>query len=198
MKNLQVYNSRFITYSDGIFTIDILGGVDVQQIERMISTLRITYKDYPPLRSTLDLYNDNQSDKLIRTLCDKWQIQLLEVSKSVHSMITQLESYKLERLKYPKNHQENTFELSQEEEKTAKKYLTDKNLIQKLKNDFQQIGILGENENALILFLAMASHKYENPFSVLCLAKSGIGKSYLLQILPKIHSLLLTILIMTA
>ena len=181
MKNLQVHNSRFITYSDGIFTIDILGGVDVQQIERMISTLRITYKDYPPLRSTLDLYNDNQSDKLIRTLCDKWQIQLLEVSKSVHSMITQLESYKLERLKYPKNHQENTFELSQEEEKTAKKYLTDKNLIQKLKNDFQQIGILGENENALILFLAMASHKYENPFSVLCLAKSGIGKSYLLQ-----------------
>lgn len=181
MKNLQVHNSRFITYSDGIFTIDILGGVDVQQIERMISTLRITYKDYPPLRSTLDLYNDNQSDKLIRTLCDKWQIQLLEVSKSVHSMITQLESYKLERLKYPKNHQENTFELSQEEEKTAKKYLTDKNLIQKLKNDFQQIGILGENENALILFLAMASYKYENPFSVLCLAKSGIGKSYLLQ-----------------
>lgn len=181
MKNLQIHNSRFITYSDGIFTIDILGGVDVQQIERMISTLRITYKDYPPLRSTLDLYNDNQSDKLIRTLCDKWQIQLLEVSKSVHSMITQLESYKLERLKYPKNHQENTFELSQEEEKQAKKYLTDKNLIKNLQNDFQQIGILGENENALILFLAMASHKYENPFSVLCLAKSGIGKSYLLQ-----------------
>lgn len=181
MKNLQVHNSRFITYSDGIFTIDILGGVDVQQIERMISTLRITYKDYPPLRSTLDLYNDNQSDKLIRTLCDKWNTTLLETSKSVHSLITQLESYKLERLKYPKNHQENTFELSQEEEKTAKKYLSDKNLIKHLQNDFQQIGILGENENALILFLAMASHKYENPFSVLCLAKSGIGKSYLLQ-----------------
>jgi len=181
MKNLQVHNSRFITYSDGIFTIDILGGVDVQQIERMISTLRITYKDYPPIRSTLDLYNDNQSDKLIRTLCDKWNTALLETSKSVHTLTTQLESYKLERLKYPKNHQENTFELSQEEEKNAKKYLTDKNLIKNLQNDFQQIGILGENENALILFLAMASHKYENPFSVLCLAKSGIGKSYLLQ-----------------
>jgi hypothetical protein len=40
---------------------------------------------------------------------------------------------------------------------------------------------LGEDDNALILFLAMASHKSENPFSVLCLAKSGIGKSYLLN-----------------
>lgn len=181
MKNLQVHNSRFITYSDETFTIDILGGVDVQQIERMISTLRITHKDYPPLRSTLDLYNDNQSDKLIRTLCNKWNTTLLETSKSVHTLTTQLESYKLERLKYPKNHEENTFELSEEETKQAKKYLSDKNLIKHLQNDFQQIGILGENENALILFLAMASHKYENPFSVLCLAKSGIGKSYLLQ-----------------
>ena len=181
MKNLNIHNSRFITYSDNTFTIDILGGVDVQQIERMVCTLRITYKNYPPLRSTLDLYNDNQSDKLIRTLCDKWELKLLETSKSVHTLTTQLESYKLERLKYPKNHQENTFELSEEETKQAKNYLTDKNLIKNLKNDFQQIGILGENENALILFLAMASHQYENPFSVLCLAKSGIGKSYLLQ-----------------
>ncbi|MEN9488378.1 MAG: hypothetical protein RL494_643, partial [Bacteroidota bacterium] len=57
----------------------------------------------------------------------------------------------------------------------------DKNLIQNLKTDFKNLGILGEDENALILFLAMASHKHENPFSVLCLAKSGIGKSYLLQ-----------------
>lgn len=181
MKNLNIHNSRFITYSDELFTIDILGGIDLLQIERMICTLRITYKNYPPLRSTLDLYNDNQSDKLIRTLCDKWELKLLETSKSVHTLTTQLESYKLQKLKYPKNHQENTFELSEEESKQAKKYLTDKNLIQKLKNDFQQIGILGENENALILFLAMASHQYENPFSVLCLAKSGIGKSYLLQ-----------------
>ena len=59
----------------------------------------------------------------------------------------------------------------------AKKYLADKNLIA-LQKDLQQIGILGEDENALILLLAMASHKSENPFSVLCLAKSGIGKSY--------------------
>ena len=83
MKNLQIHNSRFITYSDGIFTVDILGGVDVQQIERMICTLRITYQNYPPLRSTLDLYNDNQTDKLIRTLCDKWELKLIDASRTL-------------------------------------------------------------------------------------------------------------------
>ena len=99
MQNLQIHNPHFITYTDTIFTIDVLGGVDLQQIERMICTLRITHKNYPPLRYTLDLYNDNQNDKLIRTLCDKWGVTLMEVSKSVHSFICQIETYKLERLR---------------------------------------------------------------------------------------------------
>lgn len=98
MKNLQLHNSQFITYKGEIFTVDVLGDMGTQQIERMIcTTLRITSQNYPPLRSTLDLYNDNQADTLIRTLCDKWD----GISKSVHLMIVQLESYKLDRLKYP-------------------------------------------------------------------------------------------------
>lgn len=181
MKDLKIHNPQFITYQTELFTIDVLGGVDLMQLERMICTLRISHKDYPPFRTTLDLYTDNQTDKLIRTLCEKWELKLLEVSKTVHEFICQLENYKLERLKYPKGNDLQTFELSDEDRKTAKKYLSDKNLIQNLKTDFKNLGILGEDENALILFLAMASHKYENPFSVLCLAKSGIGKSYLLQ-----------------
>ena len=181
MKNLQIHNSRFITYSDGTLTADVLGGVDTQQIERMVCTLRVSFENYPPLRTTLDLYNDHQTDKLIRTLCDKWNLQLADSSKSVHSMIAQLESYKLERLKYPQQKGEALFEQSEEEETQAKKYLAHKNLIGKLQSDLQQIGILGEAENALILFLSMASHKFSNPFSVICLAKSGIGKSYLIK-----------------
>ena len=181
MQNLQVHNPHFITYADTSFTIDVLGGVDLQQIERIICTLRITHKNYPPMRSTLDLYNDTQTDKLIRTLCDKWGVTLVEVSKTVHSFIAQLETYKLERLRYPQGDREKAFEMSEDEQQTAKKYLSDKNLITNLQKDLRQIGILGEDENALTLFLAIASHKSQPPFSVLCLAKSGVGKSYLLQ-----------------
>jgi len=147
----------------------------------MICTLRITHKNFPPMRSTLDLYTDTQTDKLIRTLCDKYGLTLMEVSKSVHACICQLESYKLERLRYPQGDREKAFEMSREEEQAARKYLSDKNLIGNLQKDLRHIGILGEDDNALILFLAMASHKSDNPFSVLCLAKSGIGKSYLLN-----------------
>jgi len=181
MKNLTIHSPHLITFSDDFFTIDVLGGVDLQQIERMICTLRITHQNYPPMRYPLDLYSDNQTDKLIRTLCDKYGVLLLDVSKSIHTFIGQLEDYKLRRLRYPQGDKEKAFEMDENELVTAQKYLSDKNLITNLQADLQKIGILGEDENALILFLAMASHKSENPFSVLCLAKSGIGKSYLLK-----------------
>lgn len=180
MKNLQVLNPHFITFQNELFTVDVLGGVDLMQLERMVCTLRVSYKDYPPMRTTLDLYNDSQADKLIRSICDKWELKLLEVSKTVHTFITELESYKLHQINYPQL-KDQPFELTGEEQQAAVKYLSDKNLITRLKDDFHKIGILGEDENALILFLAMASHRFENPFSALCLAKSAIGKSYLLN-----------------
>ena len=93
MKNLQITNSRFITYTDDLLTVDVLGGVDLSQVERMVCTLRITYNDYPPQRTTLDLYNDNQTDKLQRTLCDKWGLKLLEASRSLYTLTLQLEEY---------------------------------------------------------------------------------------------------------
>jgi len=59
--------------------------------------------------------------------------------------------------------------------------LKSKNLLSLLTQNLQTTGVLGEDENAIILFLSLASYKFSNPFSVICLAKSGIGKSYILQ-----------------
>ena len=179
-QNLQIQSPHLITYADTLVTVDVLGGVDVQQIEKMYCTLRLTHKNYPPFRTTLDLYNDSQAEKLMRSLCDKWSLTLTDVSRSVHSLIAQLETYKLERLRYPLD-REKAFEMSEEEERAAKNYLAGGDLVANLQHDLQHIGILGEDDNALTLFLAMSSHASQTPFSVLCLAKSGIGKSYLLQ-----------------
>ena len=132
MKHLHIINPHFITFKNEVLTIDVLGGVDLMQIERMVCTLRITFKNYPPMRSTLDLYNDNQTDKLIRSVCEKWEVKLLEVSKTVHEFICELESYKLERLKYPKGKEQSMFELSEQEEQTAKNYLSDTNVTDAL------------------------------------------------------------------
>ncbi len=179
MENLTIHNPNFITYRDDLLSIDVLGGVDLNHIERLVCTLRISFEAYPPYRTTLDLYNDNQTDKLIRTLCDKWELDLIAVSKAVHRLIIQLEKYRLENLHYTKKEQ--AFILGGEDRKQALKLLKSKTLLKQLSAKLNQTGIIGEDENALILFMAMASYRSANPFSVICLAKSGIGKSYILQ-----------------
>lgn len=90
--NLTIHRTHFISYKDDQFSIDVLGGIDLQSIQRMICTVRLSHQDYPPLRSTLDLYNDQQIDKLLRTICDNWQVKLLDYSKSIHRLIHQLEN----------------------------------------------------------------------------------------------------------
>mgnify|MGYP001216137472 CR=1 FL=1 len=181
MQNLSVTNSHFITFANAIFTIDILGGVDLSQVERMICTLRIAYKEYPPQRTTLDLYNDSQTEKLQRTICDKWELKITDVSKALHELTMQLEDYRLQELKFIGKQRTPHFEISEEETKQAITVLKSKSLLQQLTAKLNATGILGEDENAFILLLALASYKFSNPFSVLCLAKSGIGKSYILQ-----------------
>jgi hypothetical protein len=181
MQNLSVTNSHFITYTDELLTIDILGGVDLQQVERMICTLRISFANYPPQRSTLDLYNDTQTDKLQRTLCDKYELKLNDVSKTLHQLTLQLEEYRLQELKFLGKNKIQAYEPTEAEQKAATIFLKSKNLIKELTAKLNTTGVLGEDENAVILFLALASYKFNNPFSVICLAKNGIGKSYILQ-----------------
>lgn len=181
LQSLQVHNPHFITCTDATFTIDVLGGVDLSQVERMVCTLRITFGNYPPHRTTLDLYNDSQTDKLIRTLCDKWELKLIDVSKSLHGLTLQLEDYRLNELRYAGKAKKQAFEPTPEDKKAAIRFLKSNNLLQLLIKHLNTTGILGEDDNAVILFLALASHRFSNPFSVLCLAKPGIGKSYILQ-----------------
>ncbi len=42
MNQLQIINPHFINFKDELLTIDVLGGVDLQQVERMICTLRVS------------------------------------------------------------------------------------------------------------------------------------------------------------
>ncbi|MCL2597464.1 MAG: hypothetical protein FWD66_07375 [Paludibacter sp.] len=60
MQNLTIHKQNFITFADERFSIDVLGRVDLQQVEKMICNLRIAHRELSPMRYTLDLYIDNQ------------------------------------------------------------------------------------------------------------------------------------------
>ena len=75
--------------------------------------------------------------------------------------------------------------LTPQEIKEATSYLEADNLLDKTMLTLQRVGIVGEEKNALLLFLVMLSRKLQHPLSAICLAKSGTGKSHLMQTVAK-------------
>lgn len=52
-------------------------------------------------------------------------------------------------------------------------------LVDELQRDFAKLGIIGEETNRLLLYLAMTSRKTDDPLAVQILSASGAGKSHL-------------------
>jgi energy-coupling factor transporter ATP-binding protein EcfA2 len=72
-------------------------------------------------------------------------------------------------------------ELTAEEVADAKALLAVPDLIERIRQDISTLGIVGEEDNAMLLYLAMTSRKSRQPISVELRGHSGAGKSYLVQ-----------------
>ena len=184
MPTFTATTSEHLIYENSILTIEVLGGVRLEGLDRMRVTLKVSLNqsDIPPVRHNLDLYNDTQLEKFIRKLADRLEIGTSVIAGTLAELAQALENYRLEKIKeQSSNEQTQAKPLTEEEKAEAIKNLKHENLLEQTINDLQASGIQGEPENALILLLAMTSRKTPDPISVICLARSGAGKSYLME-----------------
>ena len=175
---IQTINARLLHFEHSLFSVDVMGGIDFNHLERLVCTLRIQYEEYPPYRSTLDLYNERQSEKLVRSICDKFHLSLVDVSQVIMEFTNELETYRLNGQDYSTVE---PFELNESDKQKALEALQNPDILKSILTQLNKIGLLGEDKNTSILWLALCSHKYHRPFSVLCLSKKDSSKSYLLQ-----------------
>ncbi len=183
MTELNTTNTEQIIYNNSLIKLTVLGGIKIEGLDRMRATLKAELPESPkpPIRHNLDLYNDTQLEKFIRKTAERLEIGTSVIAASLSELTAQLESYRLQQIKEQEPEEEAIKVLSAQEKKTALEYLQQENLIEQTKLDLAKSGIIGEEINALILLLAMSSRKCADPLSVVCLAKSGIGKSYLME-----------------
>jgi hypothetical protein len=98
---LQVTNAEQLVYDNGLLILTVLGGIKLEGLDRMRVTLKLELPDSPrpPLRHNLDLYNDNQLEKLIRKTAEKLEIGTSVIAASLSELTGQLETYRLQQLK---------------------------------------------------------------------------------------------------
>lgn len=180
---LQINSPEELVYDNNILRLTVLGGVKLEGLDRMRVTLKVELKDSPrpPVRHNLDLYNDNQLEKFIRKVAERLEIGTSVIAASLSELTSELEKYRLEMLKQQQTNHTQIKQLTENERTTAIENLKQTNLLEQTLQDMQQSGIQGEEENSMILYIAMTSRKTKDPLSVICLAKSGVGKSYLME-----------------
>ncbi|HTN46371.1 MAG TPA: hypothetical protein VL098_08500 [Flavipsychrobacter sp.] len=183
MGHLNSSSAEHLSYHNGLLNIDILGGVKLEGLDRLRVTLKLCLPEssVPPVRHNLDLYNDTQTEKLIRKTAERLEIGTTVVTASLAELTEALERYRLKKIEEQQTDLPQPMPLSEAERDTAIAHLQHADLMEQTLKDLKATGIQGEPENSLILKLAMTSRKMHDPLSVVCLAKSGTGKSYLME-----------------
>ena len=180
---LNTDNAEQLIYSNGLLAIEVLGGVKLEGLDRLRVTLKIALPESstPPVRHNLDLYNDTQAEKLIRKTAERLEVGTSVVTASLAELTEQLEHYRLQKIREQATTEITAKPLTEGERASALEALQTSDLMEQTAADLAQTGIQGEAENAMILKLAMSSRRMSDPLSVICLARSGVGKSYLME-----------------
>ena len=179
---LDSTNPELLLYSTEHLLITILGGIKITGLDRLRVTLKVEPREYSnvlPVRHSLDLYHSNQVEKLVQTIAEQLELGSSISAKTISEMTGKLEQYRQEQMELLKPKKVEKRSMSEAEKQEAITYLKDPKLLRNTLNDIATSGIVGEQNNSLIAYLAYTSRKRKKPLHIMCLGASGTGKTYL-------------------
>ncbi|WP_438426244.1 hypothetical protein [Aquimarina macrocephali] len=176
---LNTTNPNNYEYTTKHLEISILGGIKLNHLEALRVTLGIKKPEqHNVLRHNVDLYNDNQVEKLVRKVAERIEIGTSVVRRTLQELTNELEQYRLSQL--DNDEQETTIkELTGAELRAAEAFLKKKDLLQRTNRLIEQSGVIGEETNRLLMYLIFTSRKSYNPLHCISLGTSGSGKTHL-------------------
>ncbi|WP_234859476.1 hypothetical protein [Aquimarina aquimarini] len=159
--------------------IHILGGIKFNNLERMRVTLSIQKpKNHNVLRHSIDLYNDNTIERLVRKVAERIEIGTSVVRQCLQNLTSELEQYRIDQIDKERQENENYIrELDTKEKQVATKFLKSNDLLQKTNELIGKSGVIGEETNRLLMYLIFTSRKTNNPLHCISLGSSGVGKN---------------------
>ena len=180
-EKINFHNPESLIYQNDLLKLTVLGGIKLEGLDRMRSTLKIELKNssVPPVRHNLDLYNDTQTEKLIRKTAEKLEVGLNLVAGSIAELTGELEEYRMKQIKENQPKPYEPPKLTKEEQAAAENFLSDPKLLEKTNDLIGKSGVVGEETNRLIMYLIFTSRKRNQPLHIVSLGSSGTGKTHL-------------------
>lgn len=191
--HIDTTNPNAITYCTEELGFTILGGIRMDGLDRLRVTMRIEvinrkfehYMNNPdiaalPVNHNLDLYNDVQTEKLIRKAAERLEVGTLPLTKAIADITRQLELYRLQQIETSQQEKvKSRKSLTPEEKEAAMNFLMQPDLMRRTNERIGRSGVIGEESNRLLMYLIFTSRKRANPLHIISFGSSGAGKSHL-------------------
>jgi DNA primase len=130
---------------------------------------------------TLDLNVDRQKIVFCKRAAEELEVQEDVIRKDLGRVFLRIEALRDEQIRKALEPKEEEIQLSPEEKAAALELLKDPSLLQRILDDFARCGVVGEETNKLVGYLAAVSRRLETPLAVVVQSSSAAGKSLLMD-----------------
>jgi DNA primase catalytic core len=129
---------------------------------------------------SVDLCRDMERRRFIERAAEETGLTPDLLKRDMGKLLLAVEQAQNELLK-PAERVAPAVTLSPQEREAAVKWLREPNLIARLREAFHQAGIIGEESNTLVAYLAGVSRKLERPLAIIIQSASAAGKTTLMD-----------------
>jgi DNA primase len=129
----------------------------------------------------VDLYSARQRAAFVKQAAQELGVTEEVIHKDLAKVLRKLEALQEEQIKKALLPKEKAVVLGDEERAAALDLLRDPKLVERILGDFEKCGVIGEEVNKLVGYLAATSRKLEEPLAVIIQSSSAAGKSSLME-----------------
>ncbi len=130
---------------------------------------------------TLDLYAARLRAIFAKQAAKELGHKEESIERELATLVLKLEDLQHEWMEKTLKPQEEKIEMTVEEKSAALEFLRDPQLFERILNDFERCGVVGEETNKLVSYLAVVSRLLEAPLAVLVQSSSAAGKSAIME-----------------
>jgi DNA primase len=129
----------------------------------------------------LDLYSARQRTVFTKQAAEELGVKEEVIRRDLGHVLLKIEELQDQQIKHALEPKEPEITLSEEEKAEALDLLCDPRLLDRILADFERCGMVGEETNKLVSYLAVTSRLLESPLAILVQSSSAAGKSALME-----------------
>ena len=185
---LDTSNKNNLIYQTTTANYAVKGGVRTaaKDLDSLKVTLAITSDEGRRSRQKLDLYEDKQIARCARAVAEKLSLRADLVELDLDRLTELLEAHR-ETIRTATKREETTkIAVNGADRKRCLDFLKAPNLLGRINELIERAGIVGEENNRLLLFVVASSFAMPNTLHALIQGASGSGKTRLLRVVSEL------------